>query len=193
MSVFGKRSQSRPAIKTQYLIILCVIWAPLISSAVGQSGNCTQKDGSTRPDCPQAIAFFRTFQSALRNNDQSKVASLVSYPVLISLHHKRTRIPNRAQLQAHFNEIFDNAVQCAILSATDKDVWGNSHGFTVDGGAIWFDGIIPTGENPDIKSPDYWTRYPFKVITINNDSHYDCQRAPGGWSVGRAFGVRRIR
>jgi hypothetical protein len=98
------------------------------------------------------------------------VASLVSYPVLTNLRHKRTRVRNRTQLLAHFSEVFDDGVRCSILNATEKDVWGNWRGFTVGSGAVWFDGIIPPNEHPDINAPDYWTKYPFKIKTINNDA-----------------------
>jgi len=79
-------------------------------------------DSSTRPGCPGALTFFRSFRSALQKNDRLTVASLVSYPVLTSIRHKRVRIRNRTQLLAHFDDIFDGGVCCTILNATDKDV-----------------------------------------------------------------------
>jgi hypothetical protein len=42
-------------------------------------------------------------------------------------------------------------------------------------GAVWFDGITPPNEHPDINAPDYWTKYPFKIKTINNDAQYPCK------------------
>ena len=154
------------------VFLLASVVACVAGSAVAQAGNCTQTDSSTRPDCPGALAFFHGLQSALQRNDRQAVASLVSYPVLTSLHHKRVHITKRTQLLAHFDDIFDEGVRCAILSATEKDVWGNWQGFTVDGGAVWFDGIIPQGEHRDVKEPDFWARYSFKIKTINNDGQY---------------------
>ena len=61
-----------------------------------------------------------------------------------------------------------------MLGATEEDVWGKYSGFTINHGAIWFDGIIPHGEHPDPSAPDYWTKYPFKVIAINNNAYYPC-------------------
>jgi hypothetical protein len=159
------------------VVLLALLAASVAGSAVAQSGNCTQIDSSTRPDCPGALAFFRSLQSALQKNDRRTVASLVTYPVLTSLHHKRVRISNRTQLLAHFNDVFDDGVRCAILKATEKDVWGNWQGFTVGSGAVWFDSVIPPSEHPDTKAPDYWTKYPFKIKTINNDAHYPCKSA----------------
>ena len=31
-----------------------------------------------------------------------------------------------------------------------------------------FDGIIPRGEKADTSAPDFWTKYPFKLKTVNN-------------------------
>lgn len=152
------------------LIVTC---AP--APAAAQAGNCAQTDSSTRPDCPGAIAFFRRFQSALRKNDRQAVASLIAYPVLTSLHHKSIRIRNRTKLLAHFDEVFDEGVRCTILSATDKDGGGSWRGFSGDAGAVWFDSVIPPGDHPDTNEPDYWTKYPFKIITINNDGQYACK------------------
>jgi hypothetical protein len=159
------------------IFLLASLVACSAGSAVAQAGNCTQTDSSTRPDCPGALAFFHSLQSALQRKDRQAVASLVTYPVLTSLHHKRVRITKRTQLLAHFDEIFDKSVRCAILNATEKDVWGNWQGFTVDGGAVWFDGIIPQGDHPDVNATDFWTKYPFKIKTINNDGQYSCKKS----------------
>ena len=156
------------------LALLSLVAALTTGSAVAQTGNCTQTDSSSRPDCPRALAFFSKLQSALRKDDRQTVASLVAYPVQASIHHKRIQIRNRTQLLAHFDEIFDEGVLCVILNGNEKNVWGNSRGFTVDGGAVWFDGIIPPGGNPDTKAPNYWTKYPLKIIAVNNDAYYSC-------------------
>lgn len=157
-------------------VFLALAIASVAGSAVAQSGNCTQIDSSSRPDCPGALAFFRRFQSALQSNDRQTIAALVTYPVLTSINHRRVRIRNQQQLLAHFDDIFDAGVRCSILNASEKDVWGNWQGFTVGGGAVWFDGIIPRGERPDPKAANYWTKYPFKIKTINNDAEYPCTR-----------------
>lgn len=142
--------------------------------AVAQTGNCVQTDNSSRPDCPRALAFFRELQSALHANNRHAVAAMIAYPLLTTAHHKTVHITNERELLAHFDDIFDRGVRCVILHATEKDVWGNSQGFTVDGGALWFDGIIPATEKADPNAPDFWTKYPFKIKTVNNGSEYPC-------------------
>jgi hypothetical protein len=139
-----------------------------LCSGETQPGNCTQIDKSNRPDCPSAIAFFDRLQIALKNDDRRELASIVNYPLLTTLNHKKTHIRSREELLSHFDELFDAGVRCAILNSKRKEVWGNWRGFMIGRGAVWFDGIIPPGESPDIQSPDYWKKYPFRIITINN-------------------------
>jgi hypothetical protein len=167
--------------KVSRLIVLSLVVASIARSAMAQAGNCTQIDGSSRLDCPGALAFFHNFQSALREGDRQRVAALVDYPIQVSIHHKPVLIRNQAQLLAHFDRIFDEGVLCTILNGDEKDVWGTWQGFTVDVGSVWFEGIIPRGEKPDIKAPDYWTKYPFKIKAINNDAHHPCDRALKHW------------
>ena len=83
-------------------------------------------------------------------------------------------IATSAKLLQHFDEVFDKGVRCETAEATREDVWGNSQGFTIKDGAIWFDDLIPPKGKIDLKSPDLWTKGTFKVITVNNYSYYPC-------------------
>jgi hypothetical protein len=161
------------AARLRFFLLVCGVL--LVGHAFAQEGNCTKLDESSRPDCPAALDFFRHLQTALRNNDREAIASSIRYPLLTNTHHKKTYVADQKQLLAHFDEIFDSLVRCVILNASEKDVWGNWRGFTADGGAVWFDSIIPRGEKPDTTTPDYWKKYPMKIITVNNDAFYSCK------------------
>jgi hypothetical protein len=139
-------------------------------NVLSEEGNCTQRDNSSRPDCPGAIAFLGKLQTTFRSNDRKTVASLVRYPLLTTLPSKKVHIANQAQLLTHYDEIFDAGVRCAVLNATQKEVWGNWQGFMIGNGTIWFDGVIPRSEKADTDAPDYWTKHPFKIVTVNNGS-----------------------
>ncbi len=103
----------------------------------------------------------------MKRHDREAVASLVSYPLRATPHNIRSR----AQLLADYDRVFTPKVRAAILKATADDVWGNANGFMVGGGVIWFDAIIPRNEQPDVSAPDYWKKYPFKIITVNPPIH----------------------
>ena len=175
-SVSRKGHYNLLVLQMKWLILVALLAAPLV--AVTQTGNCVQSDTSSRADCPRALAFFRELRSALETDDRQAVAGMIAYPLLTTAHRKALRIRNERQLLAHFPQIFDHGVRCAILGATEKDVWGNWQGFTVDGGAVWFDAIIPATENADPKEPGFWTKYPFKIKTVNNASEYPCNSPP---------------
>lgn len=148
------------------IILLAIFLSPF--RAFSQDGNCAKQDSSSRPDCSGAIAFFDGVQTALKRDDRKALASMIHYPLRANLKGHRVYILNRDELLSHFDELFDGSVRSAVLKATDQDVWGNWQGFMIGHGAIWFDAIIPRGEKPDPKAADYWTKYPFKIITINN-------------------------
>jgi hypothetical protein len=131
------------------------------------TGNCTHSEPAARPDCSGAIAFLAKFQNALKNNNREAIASLVNYPLRVPDAVGTRRIRSRAQLLANFDRVFTPPIRAAVLKATADDVWGNSHGFMIGRGVIWFEGIIPPNERPDASAADYWTKYPFKVITVN--------------------------
>lgn len=137
--------------------------------------NAYAQADSQRPDYPRALVFFHHFRDALRQNDRKEIASLIEYPMLAQMHGKNARIRNKTELLAHFDEIFDSRVRCEVMKAADKDVWGNSHGFTVSTGAIWFDDFSPPGTNEDSHAPDFWTKGTFRIMTVNNGSFYDCK------------------
>jgi hypothetical protein len=138
-----------PALLLSLLITSCAS-----AQQPGDTGNCTHKDASTRPDCPDAIAFLATLQSALRSNNHEAVAALVHYPLLTPSNSRTHRIRSRAQLLANFDQVFRSNIRQAILNAGPDDVWGNWRGFMIGQGVIWFDGIPPDGK--------------YKLITVNS-------------------------
>jgi hypothetical protein len=133
------------------LLLSLAFCSPALSRAqqskAVSAGNCTHPDPSTRPDCPGAIAFLAKFQDALKRNDREAVASLVNYP-LLATEGGTTHIRSHAQFLANYDRVFNPQVRVAILKATADDVWGNSRGFMVGRGVIWFDGIIPKMRTP---------------------------------------------
>ena len=141
--------------------------------AFAKAGNCTDKDESTRPDCPHAIEFFEKLQKALHDNDRKAVAAMAHYP-LRAEYGKAKSVRTKQELLAHFDEVFDAGVRCALLNAKKEDVWGNWQGFTVADGAVWFDALIPNGQKAEIKVPDSWQHYPMRLITVNHAGTHNC-------------------
>jgi uncharacterized protein YecT (DUF1311 family) len=158
-------------LKAMYAVKLKLPANSSAAQVASNEGNCTKRDSSTRPDCPGALVFFQKLQAALKADDRETVANLVNYPLRTIQKGKPAKVNNRQAFLANFDGVFDESIRCAVLSANANEVWGNYSGFTVGNGAVWFDGIIPKGEVPDTKAPDYWTKYPFKVVTLNNGNN----------------------
>jgi hypothetical protein len=149
-----------------------------IAAALFILGSLTAFPGpndSQRPDYPRAVQFFHRLRNTLKKDDRGEMSRLIEYPLLVQLHGKKTRIRSRPEFLAHYDQIFDTGVRCEISTASDNDVWGNSHGFTVKDGALWFDAFSPPGTNDDPKAPDFWTKGTFKVMTVNNGASYPCK------------------
>ncbi len=85
-----------------------------------------------------------------------------------TLDGKRVVIRSRQQFLADYDRIFTPAVRCAMTHANKSAVWGRDQGFTFSGGVIWWDGIVPPGDKTPPDAPDYWTKFPMKIITVNN-------------------------
>jgi hypothetical protein len=146
-------------------LIRCLV---LMGFVVFSRVSIGQHTNSDRPDTPQARMFFNRLQQMLRTDDRKGLATLVEYPMLTTLDGKKTRIQNRTAFINHFDEIFDKGIRCAILASTDKDVWGNSHGFTLEYGGtigtIWFDGFRAVND----------ADYTYRLMTVNNGPLNKC-------------------
>jgi hypothetical protein len=161
------RLKTHRALLFSLLLALSIGTSSLAAQQQAPRGNCTHPDPATRPDCPDAIAFLAKFQDALKSNNHEAVALLVNYPLLVTGTAGRTQIRSRAQLLSSFDGIFPAAVRDAILQATSDDVWGNSHGFMVGDGVIWFDGIVPRNPAGQPHAAGDAPTHPFKLITVN--------------------------
>ena len=162
------RRKTRHALLFPLLLALVIVGSALARAQEhAPQGNCTHPDPASRPDCPGAIAFLAKFQDALKSNNRDTVAHLVNYPLLVGNTVGQRHIRSRAQLLANFDLIFTPPIRAAILKGTPDDVWGNYRGFMIGDGVIWFDAVIPRNAHPDPSAPDYWKKYPFKIITVN--------------------------
>jgi hypothetical protein len=105
--------------------------------------------------------FFLSFKEAVAKGDKGAVASMVSYPVKVTLASgQRVTIRNRNQFRQRYNAIFDNSFKRVISQTGVDDLWAKSSGVAMPRGEIWLSGIIKNQKNPDM--------YEIKIIAINN-------------------------
>jgi len=161
------------------IVQLTLLIAFAASIAVAQDKACPT---GSRGDCQRAIEFFHLVRAELQKNDRLSLAAQIEYPLLTSIHHKRASIRSKEQFLKQFDQIFDKGVRCAILNASDDDIWSNSRGYTLGNGDIWFDDLILPGKTTDPKAPGFWSKGTFKIMTVNNDSQVPCKSGIRGES-----------
>ena len=120
------------------------------------------------PRLPRRDRLPREISGRAQAPHHEAVASLVNYPLLVTDAGKNIR--SRAHCSPD-STLSSRQVRAAVLRATQDDVWGNSNGFMIGGGVIWFDCILPPSAHPDPSAPDELKKYPFKVITVNPPIH----------------------
>src|SRR5258707_632871 len=80
---------------------------------------------------------------------------------------KPVRIAGPQTFLAHYDEIVNPAERCAITTVKDSDVWANSHGYTIDRGALWWEKSASRNDTKPGQEID-WTKIAFKIQSFNN-------------------------
>jgi hypothetical protein len=80
------------------------------------------------------------FQKAVLDGDKAIVASMIRYPVTVSINRKKTKIRNREQMIADYDAIFTPGYRKAIENAIPRDMFARYDGIMLgDHGEVWFD------------------------------------------------------
>jgi hypothetical protein len=104
--------------------------------------------------------FFLSFKEAVAKGDKAAAASMVSYPIRVTLANgRRVTIRNKAQFVRRYDAIFDKDFKQLILQTRVEDLWAKWSGVATPRGEIWFRGII--GNKKKAGSPE------LKIIKIN--------------------------
>lgn len=83
-------------------------------------------------------AFLAQLQTAVYEGDRAKVASMVSYPLLVIHGGRKTRIKTKAEFLAKYDTVFDTHVQKAIAQQSARCLFGNYQGAMIGDGELWF-------------------------------------------------------
>ncbi|HET8781221.1 MAG TPA: hypothetical protein VFM63_02295 [Pyrinomonadaceae bacterium] len=89
--------------------------------------------------------FFKDFREAISAGDKKKVASLVSFPIKVTLPSdaKRT-IRTKADFIKSYDQIFDDEFRQLIVKTEVTDLWARWTGVAMPRGEIWFAGVGKT-------------------------------------------------
>jgi hypothetical protein len=105
--------------------------------------------------------FYKEFREAVSAGDKKKVASLVSFPIKVTLASgKRRTIRAKADFVKLYDLIFDDTFRELIAKTEFADLWAKWSGVATPRGEIWINGIVKSAAKPD--------DYVIKIIAINN-------------------------
>jgi hypothetical protein len=105
-------------------------------------------------------AFFVSFREAIATEDKKKVASLMSYPIKVTLKTgRRQKIGNDLEFIQSYDRIFSDEFKALIKKTELKDLWAKSSGVAMPRGELWFSGIAKNAKRPE--------SYSIKIIAIN--------------------------
>jgi hypothetical protein len=89
--------------------------------------------------------FYKDFREAISAGDKKKVASLVSFPIKVTLSSgaKRT-IRTKADFTKSYDQIFDDEFRQLISKTDVSALWARWTGVAMPRGEIWFAGVGKT-------------------------------------------------
>jgi hypothetical protein len=120
------------------LVAGALLSAQAKNAAQSQACQGSTVDNQGADFAQKSRAFLAELQTAVHDGDKNKVASVISYPLLVIHGSHRTRIKTKAQFIAEFNTIFDPHVQKAIAQQSAQCLFGNYQGAMIGNGEVWF-------------------------------------------------------
>jgi hypothetical protein len=83
-------------------------------------------------------AFLAELQAAVSTGDKTKVAGMISYPLLVIHSSSKARVRTETQFLSQYDSIFDAHVRQAIAQQTAKCLFGNYQGTMIGDGEVWY-------------------------------------------------------
>jgi hypothetical protein len=84
----------------------------------------------------KAQSFLKQLQTAVAIDNRLKVASLISYPLDVSVGGRSLTIRNDSELQANYSKVFDATLKQAIAGATVDTMSTGENGLGRDRGRL---------------------------------------------------------
>ena len=105
----------------------------------GTAGTLTNRYGPAGADDDQLIHrnAFR-FWDAVKRNDRKTVASLIAYPIKVTLSARTRSIRSSAELIANYDAIFSPGFRQAIAEAIPRNMFVRDQGIMLGSGQVWF-------------------------------------------------------
>ncbi|HKD86305.1 MAG TPA: hypothetical protein VKB58_16260 [Terriglobales bacterium] len=122
------------------IFFLACLWSllPAQTSPNAQTCQGSTVDAQGEEIAEKSRAFLAQLQTAVSGDDKNKVASMISYPLLVIRGARKSRIRTKPQFLEHYDNIFDPHVHHAIAQQSAKCLFGNYQGTMIGDGEIWY-------------------------------------------------------
>jgi len=132
--------QLRQLVGLAGMFLLFAAAAPLHAQAAPARRGC---QGSTVDDQGEDVAqksraFLAELQAAVSKGDKTKVAGMISFPLLVIHGSSKSHIRTEAQFLTHYDSIFEAHVRQAIAQQSAKCLFGNYQGTMIGDGEVWY-------------------------------------------------------
>ena len=123
--------------------LLLLSFAIALPASAQSSPDAPACQGSTvdlqgADEAKKSRAFLADLQQAVSSGDKSRVAAMVSYPLLVIRGSRKTHIKTKAAFLSSYGTIFDGHVRKAVTQQTSKCLFGNYQGAMIGNGEVWF-------------------------------------------------------
>jgi hypothetical protein len=112
-----------------------------LAPAVAQTPNVSQTIDTVLGDHTKYQAMIAALQAGVKNKDTAAVAALVSYPITVKIHGKKTRIKTAADFATNYDAIITPAIAAVIENQKYDDLMVNAQGIMFGKGEVWINGI----------------------------------------------------
>lgn len=82
--------------------------------------------------------FAKKVVELIQNDESQDLAEIIQYPLNINLDEQKIYVKDKDTFLEKYNLIFNDKFKLQIKDAYTKDIWGNSVGFIIGNGDIWF-------------------------------------------------------
>lgn len=112
-----------------------------LAPALAQTPDVNQTIDTVLGDHAKYQAVIAALQAGVKNKDAAAVSALVSYPITVKIHGKKTRIKTAADFARNYDAIITPAIAAVIENQNYDDLLVNAQGIMFGKGEVWINGI----------------------------------------------------
>jgi hypothetical protein len=125
----------------RFLAAAAAIYLLAIAPVHAEDKTTDQAIRETLGDPAIYRSVIEALQAAVKAHDAAGVARLVSYPIGVTIHGKKTTIPDAQAFVANYDAIITPAIAAVVENEAYEDLFVNWQGIMFGSGEVWINGI----------------------------------------------------